>query len=95
MDEIKRIFKLKKYIILGQSPPELIQEIFTVYRILRTAALKQETRNWLKPSSPPYQECKETVQEIVEIERIMFQFRNKEIEFNRRLNKRKIVRLYD
>lgn len=93
MDKMKSIFKFKNRlnpinIILGKSPPELTQEIDKyLYRILRTAALKQITRNWLKPLTPPHQKWKETVQEIMEMERITFRIRNKESEFNKRWNK--------
>ena len=69
---ITGILNMKKtlnpiYIILGKSPPELMQEIDQyLYRVLRIAALKQVTRIWLKPSSPSAQKWKVIILEETE-----------------------------
>lgn len=90
---IMKIFQIKqalesKSIILGISPTEVTSEIDRyLYRILRIAALKQITRNWLKPTPPSFNNWKSTVNNIQEMERITYRIRNQEPEYQRRWNR--------
>ena len=73
---------------LGISPPELTLEIDRyLYRILRIAAMKQITRNWLKPTPPLFNNWKANVNSMLEMERITFRITNQEQEHLKRWHK--------
>lgn len=72
------------YIIIGKSPPELIQERDQYLQgVLRIAAMKHIMRNWLKTVSPSVQRWRLTIKGISEMESITYRVRNKETEYNR------------
>ena len=77
-------------IILGLTPLEIQSEGDKyLYSILRIAALKQITRNWLDVNPPSVNNWKKTIEEIKEMERITYKMRNREDQFN--MNWRKWV----
>ena len=92
-NSISNIFQINqvpepKCFILGVTPDELISERDKyLFRILRIAAMKQITRNWLKPTPPSFKNWKSNINNILEMERITYITRNLEIEFLKRCNK--------
>ncbi len=71
-----------KHLILGVTPTELTTEKDRyMYKILEITALKQITRNWLKPTPPSFNKWKSTVNGIIEMERTTYKVRNQEQEY--------------
>uniref|UniRef100_A0A8C5BXC6 Reverse transcriptase domain-containing protein n=1 Tax=Gadus morhua TaxID=8049 RepID=A0A8C5BXC6_GADMO len=87
-NSISNIFQINqvpepKCFILGVTPDELISERDKyLFRILRIAAMKQITRNWLKPTPPSFKNWKSNINNILEMERITYITRNLEIDEN-------------
>lgn len=83
------IFNLKKplhplNIILGIIPAEIESRGDKyLYTIIRIAALKQITWNWMNVKAPSINVWKLTVEDIKEMERITYKLRNREDEFMR------------
>ena len=66
-----------EYKIPGKTPSQisLTPERY-MYRILRTAAIKQVSKNWLKPDVLQITKWKETMKEIYNMERITYRISN-------------------
>ncbi len=77
-----------KHIIMGILSPEFTRETDKyLNRIIRNAAMKQKTKNWLKSRPPSFSNWKSTVKNILEMEGMIDKIRNQESEYLKRWNR--------
>lgn len=66
-----------EHIILGRTPSQVsLTPNRYMFRILRIAAIKQITKNWLKPDVPGITKWKETIKDIFNMEKITYRIRS-------------------
>ena len=72
-----RFFGGPEQILLGRTPLHLsLQTDKNLFRILRVTALKQITKNCLKPVAPQQSKWKDLINEVYEMEIINHRIRN-------------------
>ena len=92
-NEINIIFKVvihlnTDFVLLGQTINNIQNEKDRhLLRILRVAALKQVTRNWLQKSCPMIDKWRDTVQQIYNMEYLTYKLRGNLKVFDRRWSK--------